>query len=105
MSLVLLAVLGLGGWFYYFMYAGPDAVLRRAEAFSHRRMTVAQLGEQGTYRFFYVTNRRPEMDDGPIKDRFGKERGEILKFGLFDTRIEPTLGVGRLVLLFHVRGP
>jgi esterase/lipase superfamily enzyme len=97
MSLVFLAVLGLGGWFYYFMYAAPDAVLLRAEAFSHRRMTVAQLGEQGTYRFFYVTNRRPETDDGPIEVRFGTERDESLGFGRFDTKIEPTLGVGMLI--------
>lgn len=95
--MILVAVLGLGGWFYYFMYVAPDVALRGAEAFSHRRMTVAQLGEQGTYRFFFVTNRRPETNEGPIEERFGTERDESLRFGLFDTRIEPTLGVGMLI--------
>ena len=96
-AVVLVAAVGLGGWFYYFMYTAPDATLRRAEAFSHRRMTVAQLGEQGTYRFFYVTNRRPETNEGPIEDRFRTERDDHLRFGHFDTKIEPTLGVGMLI--------
>jgi len=97
LSLVLVVILGLGGWFYYFMYAGPDAAIRRAELLSLRRMTVTQLGEPGTYRFFYVTNRAQEGDDGSLKERFGNERSENLTFGFFDTRIEPTLGVGMLI--------
>lgn len=56
---VLVATVGLGGWFFYFIRVAPESVLRRPESFSHRRMTVARLsGEQG-YRFFFVTNRRP----------------------------------------------
>ncbi len=97
LSLVLVVALGLGIWFYRFMYVGPDAVMRRAEVLSLRRMTVAQLGEPGTYRFFYATNRRPEGDDGPLKERFGADRDEDLRFGFFDTRIEQTLGVGMLI--------
>lgn len=94
---VLLVALGLGAWFYNFMYVGPDAAVRRAEVLSLRRMTVTQLGEAGTYRFFYATNRVTEGDDGPLSERFGARRDESLHFGYFDTRIEPTLGVGMLI--------
>lgn len=97
LSVILVAVIGVGGWLYYSLYAAPDAALLRAEAFQHRRMTVARLDERGTYRFFFVTNRRAETDDRPIEERFGTEREETLKFGSFDTRIEPTLGVGMLI--------
>lgn len=97
LSLVLVVVLGLGGWFYQFMYVGPDAAVRRAEVLSLRRMTVAQVGEPGTYRFFYVTNRRAEENDAPLKERFGNVRAETLMFGFFDTKIEPSLGVGMLI--------
>ena len=31
------------GWFYWFYFKSPEAVLRHAEAFHLRRMTVAQL--------------------------------------------------------------
>ena len=48
-----LVLLGLGGWFYYTIYMKSDFALRHAEAFLFRRMTVAQLAEQGTYRFFF----------------------------------------------------
>jgi esterase/lipase superfamily enzyme len=90
-------MLGFGGWFYRFMYVGPDAVIRRAEMMSLRRMIVTQLGEPGTYRFFYVTNRRAEGDGESLKERFGADRDETLKFGFFDTRIESSLGVGMLI--------
>jgi len=94
---VLVVLAGLGGSLYYYLFASPDAALARAETFSFRRMTVAQTSEQGTYRFFYVTNRRPKTDDGPIEERFGTERDAGLNFGMFNTRIEPTLGVGMLI--------
>ena len=79
------------------MYVGPDAAVRRAEVLSLRRMTVTQLGEPGTYRFFYVSNRAAEGDGGPLQERFGPRRGETLNFGYFDTRIEPSLGVGMII--------
>ena len=94
--LVILVLLGLGGWFYYAYFVSTGRALQTAEAFSFRRMAVAQLAEQGVYRFFYVTNRRAEMAEGPILERFGKERQETLEFGFFDTEIEPTLGIGML---------
>ncbi|MBT8365509.1 MAG: alpha/beta fold hydrolase, partial [Deltaproteobacteria bacterium] len=71
--------------------------LERAEAFQFRRMIVARLGEEGKYRFFYVTNRSPGADDDPLEERFGREREEVVKFGFFDTRIEPSLGLGMMI--------
>jgi len=71
--------------------------LERAEAFQFRRMLVTQQGEHGAYRFFYATNRRAEQPDGPVESRFGSEREAGLRFGLFDTEIEPSLGIGMLV--------
>ena len=92
-----LVLFGLVGWLSYALFKSTGAALRTAEAFAFRRMTVTQLAEQGTYRFFFVTNRRPETDEGPLEDRFGTEREETLRFGSFDTRIEPTLGLGMLI--------
>ena len=96
-ALVALALLGAGVWVYYTIYMTSDFSLRHAEAFLFRRMTVAQLAEQGTYRYFYVTNRRRDSGDGPIEERFGRERGEALKFGSFDAKIESALGLGMLI--------
>lgn len=94
---VLMVLAAIGGWLYYFLYAAPDAALRRAEGFAHRRMTVTQLSEQGTYRFFFATNRLPQPGDRPIDERLGRDRDGAIRFGRFDTRIEPTLGVGMLI--------
>jgi esterase/lipase superfamily enzyme len=96
-AVVALLLLGAGGWVYYTVFMASDFALRHAEAFLFRRMTVAQLAEQGSYRFFYITNRRQDTDDGPIEERFGREREERLKLGSFDTKIEPTLGIGMLI--------
>ena len=96
-TLAVLVLMGVGVWFYFNFFASTSAALRHAEAFLFRRMKVAQLAEQGNYRFFFATNRRLGSDDGPLEERFGKEREEILKFGYFDTRIQPTLGLGMLL--------
>jgi len=90
-------LIGVGGWFYHTVYRTSDFSLRHAEAFLFRRMTVAQLAEHGTYRYFYVTNRLQERETGPIEERFGKDREEALKFGSFDTKIERSLGLGMLI--------
>jgi len=92
-----LVILILIGWFYYIYFASTDAITRHAEDFKFRRMTVAQLSEQGTYRFFYITNRSPGPDNASLEERFGNEREEVLKFGSFDTRIEPALGLGMII--------
>ena len=60
-------------------------------------MTVAQLAEQGKYRFFYATNRRPGTNPAVLEERYGTEREETLKFGSFDAEIKPTLGLGMFV--------
>ncbi len=61
-----LLLAGAGSWIYYKIYVTSDFALSHAEAFLFRRMTVAQLAEQGTYRYFYITNRRQEISEGPI---------------------------------------
>ena len=97
MGLSVVVLVGMGAWFYYFYFASTYTALQRAEAFLFRRMQVAQLSQQGGYRFFFVTNRRPESHAGPLEERFGIEREEALKFGFFDVKIEPSLGLGMII--------
>jgi esterase/lipase superfamily enzyme len=95
-GLALLAmVLVVMGAYAYFI--GTRVMLSQAEAFAFRRMTVPQLAEQGTFQFFYATNRRPAELQGPVDDRFHSERQAGLRFGVFETRIEPTLGLGMIL--------
>jgi len=91
--LVILVALALGALFQ----VSTQKALERAEAFRFRRMLVTRQGDHGAYRFFYVTNRRMERQDGAVEERFGKEREPGLNFGRFDTVIEPSLGIGMLV--------
>ena len=91
--LAILGAVALGTFFQ----VSTQRALERAEAFQYRRMLVTKQGEEGLYRFFYVTNRRTEKQEGPIEERFGNERQPNLKFGLFDTDIKPSLGVGMLI--------
>jgi esterase/lipase superfamily enzyme len=94
------AVLGalvLVGAALYAYLVGTRNVLERAEAFSFRRMMVAQLAEAGAYRFFYVTNRRPGNAQAAIEERFASEREPSFNFGSFDTKIEATLGLGMII--------
>ncbi len=79
-----------------FIQVPTRRALERAEAFQFRRMLVTQ-GEEGVFRFFYVTNRRTQTQNGPVEERFGSEREGGLKFGFFDTDIEPSLGIGMLI--------
>ena len=81
----------------YVYSVGTRTMLEHAEAFAFRRMTVPQQAEEGLFRFFYASNRVPIEEEGPIEARFGSEREGSLKFGAFDTRIEPTLGLGMLI--------
>lgn len=92
-ALVVLVLVGL----VLFFYRPTRLALERAEAFRFRRMLVTRLGDQDAYRFFYVTNRRLGADDGPLEERFGNERERVLKFGFFDTELEPTLGLGMII--------
>jgi esterase/lipase superfamily enzyme len=96
-AFVAFVLIGVGGWVYHAIYTTSDFSLSHAEDFRFRRMTVAQLAEQGTYRYFFVTNRRQELDEGPVEERFGTDREEVLKFGSFDAKIEPAVGLGMLI--------
>ena len=81
----------------YVYFVATNTVLEHAEAFAFRRMSVSQLADKGVFRFFYATNRNPIDEQGPIETRFGSERDSSLRFGAFDTRIEPSLGLGMLI--------
>ncbi len=76
LGLPVLVLTGVGVWFYNVYFSSTSYALQRAEAFLFRRMQVAQLSQQGEYRFFFVTNRRPESNAGPLEERFGIERQE-----------------------------
>lgn len=80
-----------------FFYRPTRLALERAESFHFRRMVVTQQGEEGPYRFFYVSNRVLEPGEGTPEKRFNNERQQNLEFGRFDTRIEPTLGLGMII--------
>jgi hypothetical protein len=80
-----------------FFYRPTRLALERAEAFQFRRMIVTRLDDQNTYRFFFATNRRLENGDDSLEERFGNQRQERLRFGLFDTAIKPTLGLGMII--------
>jgi esterase/lipase superfamily enzyme len=95
-ALILVLILA-GVWFYNYYFSSTDAAIRHAEAFLFRRMTVAQLSEQGSYRFFYATNREEGEAGAAIEDRFGRQREERLKFGSFDAAIQPAVGLGMLI--------
>ncbi len=93
-SLLLALLAGLSAVLFQ---SSTRRALERAEAFLFRRMLVTRQGDDGAYRFFYVTNRRPENDGGDALERFGSERQPALSFGRFDTEIAPTLGIGMLI--------
>jgi esterase/lipase superfamily enzyme len=89
-----LILLAAGGWVYYHVYMSTSAAIQRAETLLFRRMQVTRVDDQGAYRFFFVTNRRQENKGGDIEGRFSNEREDELKFGYFDSSIEPDLGLG-----------
>jgi len=95
--IVLLLLVIAGMWFYQALYGATGEALRRAESFLFTRMTVSQLGEQGSSRYFFVTNRIKTNDDEILENRFGSERGAELEFGIFDASIEPSVGLGMFI--------
>lgn len=97
LGVVVLLLGGLGFLAYHFYFSPTSYALQRAEAFLFRRMHVARLSLEGEYRFFFITNRRPVSTTGPLEERFGAEREETLKFGYFDVKIEPSLGLGMII--------
>jgi esterase/lipase superfamily enzyme len=95
--IVLLLLALVGTWFYQALYGSTAEALRRAENFIFTRMTVAQLGEQDSTRYFFVTNRKKTGEGEVLENRFGNEREADLKFGLYDTRVEPSVGLGMFI--------
>jgi esterase/lipase superfamily enzyme len=95
--IILLLFVIAGTWLYQALYGSTGEALRRAENFLFTRMTVAQLGEQGAMRYFFATNRNKSGDGDVLENRFGNERETELKFGLFDTRVEPSVGLGMFI--------
>jgi esterase/lipase superfamily enzyme len=93
-ALTALILVGLAVKAYFL---GTRSILEHAEAFAFRRLSVAQLAEQGTFRFFYATNRGPGTENGGIEERYGSEREPVLRFGRFDTKIRPSLGLGMII--------
>jgi len=89
---LLLAVVAVAAMFQY----STQSALVLAEALQFRRMLVTRQ-DDGAFRFFYVTNRVVEDLAAAVEDRFSNERSEKLNFGLFDTSIEPSLGLGMLI--------
>ncbi len=96
-GVVVVLAAAAGAWVFYAVFHSTDIALRHAEAFLFRRMAVAQLSEQGIYRYFYATNRQPAAGDGPVENSFTNQRQDTLTLGQFDARIEPTLGIGMLI--------
>lgn len=92
---VSLLVLAGSGLYAYFI--GTRSLLEHAEAFAFRRMTVSRLADLGSFRFFYVTNRREDPEAAAMDERYAAERRPGLAFGSFDTRIEASLGLGMLI--------
>jgi len=90
-------VLLIAGMALYTYIVGTRTLLEHAEAFSFRRLSVAQLEDGGAFRFFYVTNRQAGDMQGPVEGRYESDRESALKFGSFDTTIEPSLGLGIII--------
>jgi esterase/lipase superfamily enzyme len=89
----LVVLLSVGAWFYYVVYVSTDAAIQRAESLLFRRMQATKVDEQGAHRFFFATNRRLNEVDGELEQKFDNEREDVLKFGYFDSSLEPDLGI------------
>lgn len=92
-AIALLLLLGAVG--YYGFFVPTSEALQRAESFEFRRMQVARVGDEERYRFFFASNRAAEAGSPSLHEGLGATRGEALTLGSFDTRIEPSLGLGR----------
>jgi Alpha/beta hydrolase of unknown function (DUF900) len=88
-------LLALGALAFYGIFLSPNAALQRAESFEFRRMRVARVGDQDSFRFFFATNRAMTYGDAPLAERLTSTRDPRIKLGFFDTEIKPTLGLGR----------
>ncbi len=104
---ILLLLVFAGFWFYNTLYRSSGYALQRAESFLFTRMTIAQLGEQGSMRYFFVSNRQmtdnntelasAELANAELAIPFSNERESQLKFGFFDSKVEPSVGLGMFI--------
>ena len=94
---VMLLVLALAGMALYVYIVGTRTLLAHAEDFSFRRLDVAQIEDSEAFRFFYITNRVQDNLDGPVDTRYQAARESALKYGSFDSTIEPSLGLGIII--------
>jgi len=95
--IVFLLLVIVGILLYKTVYVSTGSALQRAEAFLFRRMTVAQLGDQGSMRYFFATNRQLAGDNERLAYRFSRERETELNFGFFDIKVEPSIGLGMFI--------
>jgi hypothetical protein len=96
MILTMLALMLTSLLFGAFIQIPTRRALEHAEALQFRRMLVTQQ-EEDIFRFFYVTNRKIAETDTSTELQFSNQRSSRLQFGLFNTGIEPSLGIGMLV--------
>ena len=94
---LLVALVLLGGWFYWFYFKSTNAAILHAETFLFRRTAVSQTENEGEYRHFFITNRAFEDGDDPLVDRATSTRTDDLTVGTFDAALQPTLGLGMLL--------
>jgi len=92
-GLALLVFVAMGLYAYSI---GKRTMLEHAETLTLRRLSVPQAGDDA-FRFFYATNRQAGTQPNDIKNRYLSSRESDLKFGSFDTRIEPSLGLGIII--------
>jgi esterase/lipase superfamily enzyme len=92
-SMAIFLVVGSLGLYAYFV--STNEALQRAENFPFRRMQVTRVADREVFRFFFATNRAVAAGEEPLRERFTSTREDRLKFGSFDTEIEPSLGLGR----------
>lgn len=95
--IALLSIVIAGMLLYQALYNSTATALRRAESFLFSRMTVNRPGEQGRNRHFYVSNRLRKIDEGSMGERLGNRRSAKLNFGIVDTKIQPSVGLGRFI--------
>ncbi len=82
-GLVVLALIIAGA---YVNFVGTRTLLEHAEALAFRRMTVAQVGDEGEFRFFFVTNRTADSSEGPVRRRGATHHGSNrINFGLLQS--------------------
>ncbi len=87
---VLLVLVAVGVWLL--INLSTRNALLRAEAFLFRRAQVTRL-DDGTQRYFYVTNRVPGDSFGRLEQRYRPERDDTIRYGSYDAEFEPTLGL------------